>query len=55
MIQIYVYRKSDGILLYQDIGYPDQVINDLGDDTGFTLTPPPEGSKIWRWVDNHWE
>lgn len=55
MIQIYIYRKSDGVLLYQDIGHPDQVIKDLGDDKDFTLTPPPDNSKIWQWVDDHWE
>ncbi|MDO4896311.1 MAG: hypothetical protein Q3971_03015 [Moraxella sp.] len=55
LITLYIYQKSDGRYLYQDIGNPDDVINDLTDDKDFTLTPPPDDSKAWRWVDNHWE
>ena len=54
-VQIYIYKKSDGTLLYQDTGNPENIINDLGDDTDFTLIPPPDNTKVWRWVDNHWE
>ena len=55
VVQIYIYKKSDGSLLYQDTGNPENIINDLGDDTDFTLIPPPDNTKVWRWVDNHWE
>ena len=55
IIALYVYDKSTKEFLYQDIGNPDDVINDLTDDKDFTLTPPPDNSKTWRWVDNHWE
>lgn len=54
-VQLYIFKKSDGLFLYQDTGNPAQVINDLGDDKNFTLTPPPDNSKVWRWVDDHWE
>ncbi|WP_157848126.1 hypothetical protein [Moraxella canis] len=54
LVQLYIYQKSDGAFLYQDIGNPDYVIADLGDDKDFTLTPPPDFSKQWRWVDGEW-
>lgn len=55
LVQLYVFKKSNGLFLYQDIGNPEYVISDLGDDKDFTLTPPPDDTKVWRWVDNHWE
>lgn len=55
LVKLYIYQKSDGAYLYTDIGNPDYVINDLGDDKDFTLTPPPDSLKTWRWVDDHWE
>ena len=54
-IQLYIYRKSDGLFLYQDTGNPAQVTNDLGGDKDFTMIPPPDSSKQWRWVDGKWE
>lgn len=54
LIELYVYNKETGEYLYQDIGNPDFVIKDLGDDKDFTLKPPPDGSKIWRWLNGKW-
>lgn len=54
-VQLYIYKKSDGSFLYQDIGNPAHVINDLSDDKNFTLTPPPDDTKVWRWINDHWE
>lgn len=54
IITLYIYQKSNGQYLYQDIGNPDDVINDLTDDKDFTLTPPPDNEKQWRWVDGAW-
>ena len=54
-VQLYIFKKETGEFLYQDTGNPSQVTNDLGDDKDFTLTPPPDNSKVWRWVDDHWE
>lgn len=54
LIKLYIYKKSDGSYLYTDVGNPDLVIKDLGDDKDFTLTPPPDNSKQWRWVDGQW-
>ena len=54
VIKIYVIDKSDGSCLYEDTGNPEYVIADLGDDKDFTLTPPPDNSKQWRWVDGQW-
>lgn len=55
LVQLYIYLKSTGQYLYTDIGNPTHVINDLGDDKDFTLKPPPDNSKVWRWVDNAWQ
>lgn len=54
LVQLYIYNKSNGEFLYQDIGNPENVIADLGDDKDFTLTPPPDGSKVWVWRDGRW-
>ncbi|UNU74094.1 hypothetical protein LU293_04150 [Moraxella nasovis] len=53
-IQIYVYDKTTGQYLYQDVGNPNGVIRDLSDDKDFTLTPPPDNVKPWRWIDDKW-
>ena len=55
LVKLYVYKKSDGSFLYEDIGNPDHIISDLGDDKDFTLTAPPDSSKQWRWIDGNWE
>ena len=55
LIVLYICQKSDGVFLYKDIGNPEYVIADLGDDKDFTLTPPPDNSKQWRWIDGKWE
>lgn len=55
MITVYIYDKKTGQYLYTDIGNPDYVIADMGDDKDFTLTAPPDNSKVWRWVDNAWQ
>ena len=55
LVCLYIFNKSTGEYLYQDTGNPENIVNDLGDDKDFTLTPPPDDTKVWRWVDNHWE
>lgn len=54
MIKLYIYSKDGGRLLYEDTGQPEFVIHDLQDGTDFTLTPPPDYSHTWRWIDNKW-
>ncbi|SIS09733.1 hypothetical protein SAMN02745664_1395 [Moraxella cuniculi DSM 21768] len=54
LVKLYIYQKSDGLFLYQDIGNPDSVISDLGDDKDFTLTAPPDNTKQYRWLDGAW-
>lgn len=54
MITIYIYRKSDGMFLYQDQGNPNNVIDDLGEDKDFTTTPLPDHEHVWYWIDNKW-
>lgn len=55
LIKLYIYQKSDGAIRYADLGDPTAVVNDIPDDCDFTLIPPPDNSKVWRWVDDHWE
>lgn len=53
-ITLYIYNKSDGLYQYTDMGVVDDIINDIGDDKDYTLTPPPDTSKQWAWVDGRW-
>lgn len=55
LIKIYVYGKQNKVFLYEDSGHPDFVIEDLGNDKDFTLTPPPDNTKTWRWINDKWE
>ena len=56
MITLYVYNKSNGLFLYSDTGLAEFVITDLSnnDKVDFTLTPPPDYKKSWRWVGVGW-
>ncbi|WP_323842214.1 MULTISPECIES: hypothetical protein [unclassified Moraxella] len=54
LVKLYIYNKQTGEYLYTDIGNPNAVINDLGDDKDFTLTAPPDNTKAWRWIDGAW-
>lgn len=54
LVKLYIYDKKTGQYLYTDIGNPDSVIADLADDKDFTLTPPPDNSKPYRWLDGKW-
>lgn len=54
MMQLFIYRKSDGVFMYEDTGSTDGIIYDLGIDKDFTLTPPPNSHEQWRWIDNKW-
>lgn len=55
LIDVYVYEKLSGKFLYKDTGDPEFIIEDLSNDKDFTLTPPPDNTKSWRWVDNQWQ
>lgn len=54
MMRLYIYRLSDGLFMYEDIGSTQGIIYDLGNDKDFTLTPPPDYEHQWRWVDSKW-
>ena len=53
MVTLYIFKKETGEYLYQDIGNPEYVIKDSGDDKDFTLTPPPS-SKQNYWYGGDW-
>ena len=53
MVTLYIFKKETGEYLYQDIGNPEYVTKDLGDDKDFTLTQPPS-SKQHYWYDGDW-
>ena len=53
MVTLYSFKKETGEYLYQDIGNPEYVTKDLGDDKDFTLTQPPS-SKQHYWYDGDW-
>ena len=54
MITIYLYKKSDLTYIGSDTGVYGNVVNDLIDRYDFTLVPPPDHMRVWRWVDTKW-
>lgn len=55
MIQLYIYRKSDGTFLYQDTGSLEGVLHDIDESLDFTMKPYPSGTgHTYRWIDNNW-
>ena len=54
MIQLYIYRKSDGLFMYEDTGSTGGIIHDLGEDKDFTLVPLPDTENQWRWEEDRW-
>lgn len=55
MIKVFVFRKENGLYKYEDLGNPENVIRDLGDELDFTLVPPPVGAARYRWNGESWE
>lgn len=55
MVTLYIFKKINGEFLYQDMGNPENILKDLGDDKDFTLTPPPDDTKVWHWIDSRWQ
>ena len=54
MITLFVYNKTAGQFLYQDVGSINSIMLDLTDDKDFTLTQPPNYDKPWYWYNNQW-
>jgi len=54
MMKLYIYRISDGLFMYEDVGSTEGIIYDLGTDKDFTLEPPPDAYEQWYWIDNKW-
>lgn len=51
---LYIYDKDSKLLVYQDSGSPENILNDIPNNYDFTLTPPPDYDHVWRWVDTKW-
>lgn len=54
MITLFVYNKTDGCFLYQDMGSINSIMLDITDDKDFTLTRPPNYQQQWYWYNNQW-
>lgn len=54
IVKLYIYRTTDGLFLYEDVGSASGVIYDIDDNKDFTLTPPPDSYHQWRWQDDKW-
>ena len=54
IIKLYIYELDTCKFVYEDTGSADDIIRDLGDNKGFTLTPPPDYNHVWRWIDTKW-
>lgn len=55
IVTLHIIDKETGEYLYSDRGDPEFIIMDLSSDKDFTLTPPPDNLKSWRWVNNQWQ
>lgn len=53
-MKLYVYNKSDGSYLYEDVGNINTVLEDLGASKDFTLTPTPDAEHTYYWIDDKW-
>ena len=54
MIVIYTYFKKSKKFNRELSGNIDICINTVKSSEDFTLTPPPDYTHEWRWVDNKW-
>ena len=54
MMKLYIYRVSDGLFMYEDVGSTEGIIHDLANDKDFTLTQPPDSEHQWYWIDDRW-
>ena len=54
MIRIYIYRKSDGVYMQDHISNYNAVLHFDDEEMSFTLTPPPDYEKQWRWINGQW-
>ncbi len=55
MIKVYVYNKETGFYMYSFSSIYEVVTINLKSDQEFTLTPPPEDDKMYRWVGTEWQ
>ena len=55
MIQLYIYKKSDGTFMYEDTGSLTGVLNDISENLDFTIKRYPLDGNRYRWIDNDWQ
>ena len=55
MIQLYIYKVSDGTFLYEDTGSLTGVLHDIDDGLDFTMKQYPTDGNTYRWIDNDWQ
>ena len=54
MIQLYIYKKSDGTFLYEDTGSLEGVLHDIREGLDFTMKPYPTDGNTYKWIDDKW-
>ena len=54
MITIYVYNKDSGEIVSEVSGMYKDVTSDIPETEDFTLTPPPDYVRSWRWLNTEW-
>lgn len=54
MIQLYIYKKSDGTFMYEDTGSLTGVLNDISENLDFTIKRYPSDGNTYKWIDNDW-
>lgn len=54
MIKIYIYESLSKVFYQELTGNKKYIFADIQDGFDFTLTPPPDYDRVWRWVGDEW-
>lgn len=54
MMKIYIYEKDSKKLVRQVFALSEYIHANVNEGESFTLTPPPDFDRVWRWVEDKW-
>lgn len=55
MIKVYIYKNSNGLMVGEYVGNPDEVLKDIPSDCDFTLAEPINYRQPWYWINDKWQ
>lgn len=53
-MKVYLYRKDTLVFSHMLMVSMDLFVENIDEEYDFTLTPPPDYEKQWRWIDDRW-